>query len=425
MNYGLQRKKVSLVCTAVLLLSFFALARTANCMGKAYTDDELAKVREWEKKWAGQKIDKTNIEQVAELMPESYVGIYKNPELWGAPPEGFFFNIVPYQEVLETKGFIEATKKYAPEIKLNADGTIANYATAAGRPFPEPKNGLEAAYNYDFNNHGDTAHYRRYCPNITPKSKSERLSDQEYWEFFFIHRTDVDPVPAVPDNTKGYHRAMFNHMYKPAEFLNTRMYTARFIDPAKEDEAYLWYSQNRRIRRLSTSQRTDTIDGSDLIYDDEYFWDGQISRNNYTLKNKKELLCSRHTDMKQTTRSEGQAIVNNIALERCNTLVVEVVNKDPNYLYGKRIWYLDPESYIILWTEIYDNTGRFWKCFMQNCAVVKTKKGEQKHFIVGSQFEDFQRTHAGLSNQQYYFDPELGGTVTRDMFTTGNLQKTY
>ncbi len=35
--------------------------------------------------------------------------------------------------------------------------------------------------------------------------------------------------------------------------------------------------------------------------------------------------------MKKTTRTEGQAISNGLTLERCNTLVVDVVNKDPNY----------------------------------------------------------------------------------------------
>ena len=43
---------------------------------------------------------------------------------------------------------------------------------------------------------------------------------------------------------------MFLHMYLPAEFLNTRMYTLRYIDQKKEDDSYLWYSQFRRIRRM-------------------------------------------------------------------------------------------------------------------------------------------------------------------------------
>ncbi len=394
-------------------------------IGAAYTPDELAKVKDWEKTWVGKKIDKTNIDQVAAFIPESYVGLIKEPTKWGAPPEGNFFTVVAYQPVPETRGFVAATKKYAPMVKKNPDGTIANYAEIAGRPFPEPKDGLEAAYNFEFNNHGDAAKYRRYSPNISPASKTERLAEQEYLECFFIHRTEKDPLPAVADNPRGMHRAYFLNMFKPAEFLNTRMFNIRYIDPAKEDDAYLWYSQFRRIRRMSTAQRTDSIDGSEIVYDDEYMWDGQLTRNTYTLKGKKDLLSSRHTDLKAATRQEGQALMNGITIERCNTYVIDVVNKDPKYLYSKRVWYLDPETAIILWTEIYDANGKFWKCFMNNTNLLPTKTGDQKPFIVGTQYEDFQNVHAGLSQQDYFNKPEISIDVPADTFTVGNLQKTY
>jgi hypothetical protein len=418
-----QQRPVILICMIALLVTG-AASHAADVISPAYSAAELAQVREWEKTWVGKRIDKTNVEQVADLLPESYAGIYKNPEEWGGPPEGIFFTIVPYTPVPETQGFAEATAKYAPLVRKNADGTIANVAEIAGRPFLNPENGLEAAYNFEFNNHGDSAHYRRFSPNINPKNKSERVSDQEYWEYYFVHRTEVEPRPAVPDNPKGYHRGTFMHMYAPPEFLNTRMFTIRFTDPREEDLAYLWYSQFRRIRRLATTQRTDAIDGSDLIYDDEYFWDGQLLRNSYTLSGTKELLSSRHTDMKQTMRVQGQALVSNLTLERCKTLVVQVVNNNPDYIYSKRVWYLDPESYLILWTEIYDRKGSFWKCFMQNCAMVKTQTGAMKHFIVGSKYIDFQSKHAGLSNQQHTFEPVISGPIPNDMFTVGYLQKT-
>ena len=394
-------------------------------IGAAYTPDELAKVKDWEKTWVGKKIDKTNIDQVAAFIPESYVGLIKEPAKWGAPPEGNFFTVVAYQPVPETKGFVAATKKYAPMVKKNPDGTITNYAEIAGRPFPEPKDGLEAAYNFEFNNHGDAAKYRRYSPNISPASKTERLAEQEYLECFFIHRTEKDPLPVVADNPRGMHRAYFLNMFKPAEFLNTRMFNIRYIDPQKEDDAYLWYSQFRRIRRMSTAQRTDSIDGSEIVYDDEYMWDGQLTRNTYTLKGKKDLLSSRHTDLKAATRQEGQALMNGITIERCNTYVIDVVNKDPKYLYSKRVWYLDPETALILWSEIYDANGKFWKCFMNNTNLLPTKTGDQKPFIVGTQYEDFQNVHAGLSQQDYFYKPEISIDVPADTFTVGNLQKTY
>ena len=53
-------------------------------------------------------------------------------------------------------------------VKVNADGDIVNYAEIAGVPFPNPKSGLEIAWNYDFNTHGDANHYARKGPVVSP-----------------------------------------------------------------------------------------------------------------------------------------------------------------------------------------------------------------------------------------------------------------
>ena len=58
----------------------------------SYDNEALTAVREWEKTWAGKKIDKTNIDQVAEYLPESFVSVYKDPEKWGAPADNSYFH---------------------------------------------------------------------------------------------------------------------------------------------------------------------------------------------------------------------------------------------------------------------------------------------------------------------------------------------
>jgi len=415
----------------LIVLALMACASTGQAaaaeviIATAYTPEELAGVRAWEKTWAGKKIDRSTVDQVAQFMPESYVGIYKNPEKWAGPAEGYYFYIEPYQQCPPTRGVLEATHTYAPTVKTRPDGAIDNYADVAGIPYPDPKTGLEMAWNFDFNTHGDTYKYRKWSPNINPRQKTERLSDQDFTEMYFIHRTEIAPKPALPDNNKGYHRGYFMHTYLPSEFLNMRMFTLRFIELGKEDDMYIWYSQFRRIRRLSTSAKTDSIDGTDLIYDDEYLWEGQITRNTYTYKGKKDLLCTRHQDMNKTVREIGQGIVNGLSFERCNTLVVEAVSREKAYVYGKRVWYLDPESYLILWTEIYDQNGRFWKCFLQHTDMLTTATGDLKHSIVGTTYADFQRIHSGLSSSQKIEAPVVSLEVKPDIFTVRNLQKTY
>lgn len=409
-------------CSAILFLTVPAAAQE---MQKAYTDEELAKVREWEKTWAGKKIDHTNVDQVANFMPETLVTVMKNHQEWGAPPEGFFFTIRPYEFVPETPNFIAASQANAGKANLAADGSLDNLAELAGRLFMDPgEDATKMAWNFEMQNRGDSFNYRKYSPNVNPKNRSERMADQEYTEFYFINRTELDPKPAIDNNPRGYRRGMFLHMYMPAEFLNTRMYTLRFSDQKKEDDSYLWYSQFRRIRRVNTAQRTDAIDGSDLIYDDEYLWDGQLSRNTYTYKGKKELLTDRHDGVGRISRIPGQVLSNDMTFERCNLLIVDAINKDPNYLYSKRVWYLDPETYYIMYSEIYDQQGRFWKMFFNSTQPLKTMTGVMKPVIVGTHFFDVQRTHGGLANTQKITQPKISdSSVSVDMYTTSYLQK--
>ena len=103
--------------------------------------------------------------------------------------------------------------------------------------------------------------------------------------------------------------------------------------------------------------------------------------------------------------------------------MVEVKSKDPNYLYGKRVWYVDPESYFILWTELYDDLSRFWKCFEITNTDFKTVKGEMVKQISGVIMLDFQRTHSSLP---LHHIKEVGlKRVDKKMFTIQNLQKSY
>ncbi|GAG47886.1 unnamed protein product, partial [marine sediment metagenome] len=191
----------------------------------------------------------------------------------------------------------EATKKYAPLVKTDAEGKILNYTEIAGFPFPDPKTGFELAYNYECQNRGDTYHMRWRSPSTDPRARSDRLADQEFKEMFFIHRTEVDPKPSFDKNPKGIHKAQFMHMRLPPETKNSRLIVKKYIDDTKEYATHFYFAEFRRLRRMSARERANAIDGTDMIYDDGNMWDGYITRNTYNYKGKKELLLCRHQDM--------------------------------------------------------------------------------------------------------------------------------
>ena len=420
---GMQKKAIIIIMAAMLMAPVWAGAAEVVFPVSGYTPEELAKVREWEKTWVGKKIDQTNIDQVAQFLPENIVGMYKDPDNWGAGPDGLYFYISPYKQIIETKGMIEATKKYSPLVKTDAEGLITNSADLAGFPFPDPKTGLELANNYEFQTRGDTYSYRWKCPSSDPRARTDRLADQQFEELFFFHRVDVDPRPALPKNSKGYLKGQFLEFNKPPEMQNSRLIVMKFMDETKEYESHLYYAEFRRIRRISQAERTNAIDGTDMIYDDGNQWDGYISRNTYNYKGRKEMLLTRHVDMRKLTRSPGQIMPNNMNYERCNTHVVEVVSKTPRYLYSKRIWYMDPETYYIGWQEVWDQVGQYWKCFLQNNGDVKMVNGEMKSFLVGFEMTDFQRKHGGFSDQSDV--QHIGKKISPKTYSLTNLQRSY
>ncbi len=381
----LKIKKDKIIIIAIVMTLLWIIPFGARCLAEeikypvsAYSEKELNKVREWEKQWAGKRIDKTNIDTVAEFLPDSFLSVFKNPDVWGAPSEGFYFYISPYQQVMPTRGVIEATQKYSPKVKRNPDGSIANTAELAGVPFPEPKTGLEIAYNIDFNTFGDNAHYRMYAANIYPKSKTERIADMGFLQFSCIHRTEVAPLPAMTGNSKDFYRGLAMVMRAPVEYLNTLMAVIEYADPDRAKEGFFYYSQFRRIKKFNSQVHVDQIPGTDLTYDDVFPLGVNTKQFSYEFRGTRELLSTRHQDMSRVDRQEGQALANCLNFERCKALVVEVVSNDLQYPYGKRVWFIDPETYMILWSELYDKSGNALKLFVHHNNTVMSKR--QLHF---------------------------------------------
>ena len=151
----------------------------------------------------------------------------------------------------------------------------------------------------------------------------------------------------MPTIEKGIHRGLFLHLYEPPESQNSRFFNLRYIDRNKEDDGYMWYAPFRRIRRINVGQRTDTIDGTDMIYDDEYGWDGHTHAQHLPA-HRAGRTFSAHARLILPSSSGRRVrrVPNNLSRERLSTYVVEVKSKDPNYIYSKRVWYVDPETYL-------------------------------------------------------------------------------
>jgi hypothetical protein len=320
---------------------------------------------------------------------------------------------------------IAATKKNAPQSKLDNDGMLAGYGDVAGIPFPQPKTGLEMAWNFDGNPKGDS-HYEIGTGDVVNcQQKTERHAGMLRWELYWIGRVDSEPLPRIPEkeNQRGIARSWFQRHTAPVDFVDTTILELKYLDHTKLEDVWVYTVMFRRIRRYTASQRTDSIDGTDMIYDDQDGWYTHVIHNTYDSKGRADLLVARHQDASQLQRIKGQGFWNGVQRERVNHWVVEVKNKQKGYLYSKQIWYLDPETWQMNFKVMYNRKGELWKMYELFYDEYPTASGGKTSLFSGEHVVDFIRHHGSPTIRKM---KDVGASIRPDFFQTKSLkEKSY
>jgi hypothetical protein len=421
----MKRTFIAMVCCLALLAvsSAEGLSGEVKFPTPSYEGQELQKVRQWEKEWAGKKVTAENVDQVKDFLHEGIYKALKEPENFGA--KSLWFTVAPYRPYNLSKGMIEATRKYAPESKLVDEDWLAGYGEVAGIPFPQPKTGTEMAWNFDGNTKGDSHHEEAYGFVANCRTGNQRTAGMVRWELYWVGRVDMEPKPKIPDekNPRGIAQSFFHRHTAPADFVDTTFLELKYKDHKRPEAVWVYTVMFRRIRRYSTSQRTDSVDGTDMVYDDIDGWYTHVVRNTYDYKGRADLLVARHQDSGKLERVKGQAFWNGVQRERVNHWVVEVKNKKKGYLYSKQIWYLDPETWQMNFKVMYNRKGEFWKMQELFYDEHPTAVGEKASVFTSDHIFDFIRHHGTCQIRKM---SNVGKPIRLDLFHTKSMKdKSY
>jgi hypothetical protein len=406
---------VGFLVGALFLISFAIEAGEITYPVNCYKEGELKAVRDWENKWAGKKIDASNIDEVKEFMPPAMYDLYKNTEKWG----NTWFKIVPYKPYRPSPGMIEMTKKYAGQAKIGNKGELLNWVS--GVPFPNPQDGLEIAYNYRNNNFGDSQVTLDDGWIVDGRLKYDptRVLIESKW-MYFTGRTDTPPVPAFEKNPKDIWLGFQVLQIEPEIIRNVRIFEAKYNDRLKPYDSWIWVPQLRRVIRRNASMRQDASGGGDFCAYDNYGWDGPVVENTYKLTGSKEILAVRHPKTKEDALHEpGQCLFLGLPRERCKAYVLEATNKDPHFIYSKMLWYIDPETYTMVYSERFDRLGKLWKVISYWPCEDKGYNKVPIWRFYGGWSIDVQRAHSTIS----YSFGDFGIPMSPNIYTLSYLQK--
>jgi hypothetical protein len=274
-----------------------------------------------------------------------------------------------------TKGQMEATRKYAGTARVAANNDLLNWT--AGIPFPEPKNGLEIAWNAHPTTSRTTSSHDEFemGPSkflLFKKTQYEKYYEWNLWNKKYLGRTDMPPLGDLPEFTeKGICLKESIMIFKPNEVKGFIQLRNRFWDLEKDDECYAYLPAIRRVRRMTGSDLTDPLLGSDAVPDDFEVWRQKLDfRMKIRVLEHRDMLVPRDyigLENKPPYDYKKHASCFQVEWEIRPMWVLECMINNPNYIYSKRILYADatplnkggpPRLY---WCESYDQGGRLWK----------------------------------------------------------------
>ncbi len=304
----------------------------------------------------------------------------------------------------------DATKKHAATAELLAGGNGITGA-AIGIPFPIPKNGLEAIWNHNLRYRGVNA--KRWGGQAAPTA-SGGYTMIGFDEQMLLKYSQADATP----DALSKENILFKFKQKvtvPARLAGTALLVHETMDQIKTPrQAWTYNTGQRRVRRAPNVAYDAPGTASDGLRttDDFDMFNGSPNRYNWTLKGKKELYVpynsyKLHSDALkyEDILKPGHINPEHVRWEKHRVWEVEATLKEgTRHIYGKRVFYIDEDSWQIQITDMYDNRNELFRmaaAYGLNYYEVPT------HWSTLDVYHDFNSRRylaIGLDNEESMYD---------------------
>jgi hypothetical protein len=329
--------------------------------------------------------DIITFEQVEALKP------YVPDEFWANRDfflyEGMQLEIGPfYRDYSPPEAYKAATEKYRGQAKIGPDGSLESYVT--GRPFPmdeidcagDPQAALKIMWNFDYtwNGAGGTTdfyysywdrgeelplYYEGTSKSVVLSHRIEPKYEKTQGDVFRNEKRKnafgVDV--SAPFDARGI--MLMSYRYKTTDKPRTE---------AKNDDTWVYVPTLRRVRRISTAQRTDSISGTDFTFDDLRSFAGIVPQYNWECLGEMDMIAPSNTKIKAFPYDRdhnfgpyGLSFADD-RWEMRRVVKLRMIPKNPDHPYHHKDIYIDKETLSALYSFAYDQKEELWKIIWHN-----------------------------------------------------------
>jgi hypothetical protein len=362
-----------------------------------------------------------NWQQYRDFMPEGMARLFGG-EFGLKIPSDVQMEVGPTELHLPPKGYLDATAKYASQVKLIElpDGGLTLQGYAGGVPFPnptDPHKGWKILANL----------WYRYIPYLVVDTHDAGCAVANGGAVNCKHVTIVrrqladitDPgVPAKTPGAAGKFYTQWLMVTDPEQSRYTATLTISYEDPARPEDAYVFLPALRRYQPISTLARCSPNQGTDSTYE-EYRagFDSNLTELTVDFVGAKKIIALLPSIMPTgefpadfdmplgwPKPSWGKWQVRDVDVISASKLP----SRAQGYCYGKRVMYVDRADSSPLWEDLYDNQMKLWRLYglflhpmnVPNVGIVNTT-GAMVYA-----FWDVQNSHT-----TFFIDPAEGHPV--------------
>jgi Protein of unknown function (DUF1329) len=272
-------------------------------------------------------------------------------------------DVYPTHRSVAFPGFVaDNTAKNAVRAKTTNEGRSIEGAHA-GFPFPIPKNGYEAMWNHlvRFNGQSYEAKYRNLSVDASgrPTLATEGISVQEY-PFWDTTKTTADTFWRIKLTYTG-----------PARRAGEALMIVDPLDIGSKDRRAWSYLPGQRRVKIAPDFSHDTPNpgtAGATTFDDTFIFNGSMDRFDFKLVGKKEMLVPYNAYAAVYQAKQDDLLKPNhlnpdlVRWELHRVWVVEATLRDgKRHVYGKRVFYLDEDSWAAVATDAYDARGELYR----------------------------------------------------------------
>jgi hypothetical protein len=272
-----------------------------------------------------------------------------------------------YVQVFPTRRTAAVPKSIAAEVLAQAgntalDGVGVNMKHYHPVPFPVPQSGLEAIWNHLLRYLGGGIERSTHAFPVRPSGDYYRIG----FHSRRIYENNMD--------TKTENRlfAAMGEYTEPATLLGTTFLVHEPLNQLKERRsAWIYNAGLRRVRRAPDLGYDGIPDGSEGMFTADQIdaYNGSPERYEWTLQGKNEYYVPYNTYRFGAKGQKDADFIRrgtvNPALMRYELHRVWVVEarlkSGESHIYGKRVFYLDEDSWSILAEDAYSTRGDLWR----------------------------------------------------------------